>query len=195
MSHLFAYLSRMKLIIRWPLMHNVRKENVQEHSLQVAMIAHALALTANKKYDGKFDPYQIATIAMFHDASEVFTGDMPTPIKYYNPHITNEYKKIEAAAEQKLLSMVPDEFKSEYKTLIDLSELSEPEKTLIKSADTIAAYLKCIEEIQLGNHEFKPPYKRLKKSLDEDSNPEVIFFLEHYIPSFHLSFDEISGDL
>jgi 5'-deoxynucleotidase len=195
MSHLFAYLARMKLITRWPLMHNVKTENVQEHSLQVSMIAHALALIANKKFKGTFDPYKIATIAMFHDASEVFTGDMPTPIKYYNPNITTEYKKIEVAAEKKLLSMVPDIFKKDYETLITLKDLSDEEKGLIKSADTIAAYLKCIEEIQLGNHEFQPPYKRLKQTLESSSNQEILYFLEQFVPSFHLSFDEISGDL
>ena len=118
-SHFFAHLSRMKLINRWPLMRNIRTENVQEHSLQVAMVAHALALIRNKYFDGDLDPNQIATIAMFHDVSEVITGDLPTPVKYSNPMIRDEYKKIEKLAEQKLINMVPTEFKKDYAQLID----------------------------------------------------------------------------
>lgn len=194
MSHLFAYLSRMKLITRWPLMHNIRTENVQEHSLQVAMIAHALAVIGNTFYQQAHHPEKIATMAMFHDASEVFTGDMPTPIKYFNANITHEYKKIEQVAEQKLLAMVPPELNEAYQKIIDSNTMDETEKKILKAADTIAAYLKCVEEIRFGNHEFQPAYKRLETLLNNHALAEVQYFLKVFIPSFHLSFDEISVD-
>lgn len=113
-SHFFAHLARMKLIQRWPLMRSVSSENISEHSLQVAFVAHALALIKNKKFDGQLNPEHIALLGMYHDTSEVLTGDLPTPVKYYNPDIAQEYKKIEAAAEQRLLSMLPEEFRDDF---------------------------------------------------------------------------------
>ncbi|MGS0689205.1 5'-deoxynucleotidase [Shewanella sp. 30m-9] len=192
MSHLFAHLARMKLIQRWPLMYNIRTENVQEHSLQVAMVAHSLALISNKKFDGKFDPYQAATIAIFHDASEILTGDLPTPVKYFNKEIEAEYKKIEAIAEHRLLEMVPDEFKSDYQALLT-SEYADPQyKALVKSADTLCAYLKCLEEKRAGNTEFNTAQKRLEHSINNDANPAVRYFVECFIPSFTLDLDDIN---
>ncbi|MDR8523906.1 5'-deoxynucleotidase [Shewanella fidelis] len=192
MSHLFAHLARMKLIQRWPLMYNVRPENVQEHSLQVAMVAHSLAIISNKIFDGNYNPYQAATIAIFHDASEILTGDLPTPVKYFNKEIEAEYKKIEAIAEQRLLEMVPDEFKQDYQALLT-SEHADPEyKALVKSADTLCAYLKCLEEKRAGNSEFNTAQKRLEQRLKSDSNPAVNYFIEHFIPSFTLDLDDIN---
>ncbi len=195
MSHLFAYLSRMKLITRWPLMHNVRIENVQEHSLQVAMIAHGLALIENCNFDGNYDAYKVAVIALFHDASEVFTGDMPTPVKYFNKNIESEYKKIESVANERLLSMVPNELNLAYREVIDGQCLSDAEQKLVKAADTLSAYLKCIEEIRFGNHEFEPAYKRLKRLISQHELSSVHYFVESYIPSFHMSFDEMNREL
>ncbi|MGS0680694.1 5'-deoxynucleotidase [Shewanella sp. 125m-7] len=192
MSHLFAHLARMKLIQRWPLMYNVRTENVQEHSLQVAMVAHSLALISNKKFDGNYDPYRVATIAIFHDASEILTGDLPTPVKYFNKEIEAEYKKIEAIAEQRLLEMVPEEFKPDYQALLT-SEYADPQyKALVKSADTLCAYLKCLEEKRAGNTEFNTAQKRLEQSLNNDPNPAVNYFIECFIPSFTLDLDDIN---
>ena len=147
-SHFFAHLSRMKLITRWPLMRNVRSENVQEHSLQVAMVAHSLALIRNKYFAGTLDPYKVATIALFHDVSEVLTGDLPTPVKYSNPVIRDEYKKIEKLAEQKLINMAPADFKDDYAALIDHHYHSEDEAFIVKAADVICAYLKTLEELK-----------------------------------------------
>ena len=191
-SHFFAHLARMKLINRWPLMRNVSTENVQEHSLQVAMVAHTLALIHNKFFSGDVDPYRIATIAMFHDVSEVLTGDLPTPVKYFNPAIQAEYKKIEKIAEQKLIDMAPEPFREDYAELIDHHFHSEKEKFLVKAADVICAYLKTLEELQAGNKEFGLAKKRLDRILKDYHSDEVDYFMKAYMPSFKLSLDEIS---
>lgn len=191
-SHFFAHLSRMKLINRWPLMHNVHQENVQEHSLQVAMVAHALALIKNKFYQGTVDPYKVATIALFHDVSEVITGDLPTPVKYFNPNIAEEYKKIERFAEQQLVQMAPEAFREDYAQLIDSHQHSEQEAFLVKAADVICAYLKTLEELKAGNQEFKLAKRRLDKILKNYQAPEVDYFLQAYGDSFSLSLDEIT---
>ncbi|MFT5235314.1 MAG: 5'-deoxynucleotidase [Shewanella sp.] len=192
MSHLFAHLARMKLIQRWPLMYNVRSENVQEHSLQVAMVAHALAMISNHKFGTELSPDRAATVAIFHDASEILTGDLPTPVKYFNKEIEAEYKKIEAIAEHRLLEMVPDEFQQEYQSLLTSEHADADYKKLVKSADTICAFLKCLEEIRAGNSEFNTARKRLIQSLDENPDPAVKYFIDCYVPSFKLSLDDIN---
>lgn len=193
-SHFFAHLARMKLIQRWPLMRNTHSENVQEHSLQVAMVAHALALIKNRFYNGDVDPYRIATIAMFHDVSEVLTGDLPNPVKYFNNAIKNEYKKIEKAAEQKLVAMAPEEFREDYAELIDHKYHSDEEAFLVKAADVICAYLKTLEELSAGNQEFKLAKKRLDKTLQDYQSPEISYFMEKYVDSFNLSLDAITQE-
>ena len=193
-SHFFAHLARMKLIHRWPLMHNVRIENVQEHSLQVAMVAHALALIRNRFFDGQLNPERIATLAMFHDVSEVLTGDLPTPVKYYNPAIKEEYKKIEKIAEQKLIDMAPEPFRADYAELISGEHHSEDEAFIVKAADVICAYLKTLEELSAGNREFTLAKKRLDKMLKDYHSDEVDYFLKQYVPSFSLSLDEITQE-
>lgn len=193
-SHFFAHLARMKLINRWPLMRNVSNENVQEHSLQVAMVAHALAMIRNKYFGGDLDPYRIATIAMFHDVSEVLTGDLPTPVKYFNPAIQQEYKKIEKIAEQKLIGMAPEAFREDYSSLIDSRKLAEDDAFIVKAADVICAYLKTLEELSAGNHEFELAKKRLDKILSDYDSGEVKYFMEAFVPSFSLSLDEITQD-
>ena len=191
-SHFFAHLARMKLINRWPLMRNINTENIQEHSLQVAMVAHSLALIKNKYFKGSLDPYRIATIAMFHDVSEVLTGDLPTPVKYYNPAIQLEYKKIEKIAEQKLIDMAPEAFREDYAELIDHHYHSEEEAFIVKAADVICAYLKTLEELYAGNQEFQLAKKRLDKILKEYHSDEVDYFMKAFVPSFSLSLDEIT---
>ena len=136
-SHFFAHLSRLKLINRWPLMRNVRTENVSEHSLQVAFVAHALAVIKNRKFNGNLNAERVALLAMYHDASEVITGDMPTPIKYYNPQIAHEYKKIEKVAQQKLLAMIPEELRNDFRSILDEHCYSEDEKLVVKQADAV----------------------------------------------------------
>ncbi len=193
MSYFFAHLARMKLIHRWPLMRNVRTENVSEHSLQVAMVAHALAIIKNRKFAGKVDAQRIALLAMYHDASEVITGDLPTPIKYHNPQIAHEYKKIEKFAQQKLLDMLPEELQEDFKELLIEDLQSDEEHFIVKQADTLCAYLKCLEELSAGNSEFTLAKKRLEKMLDERNSPEMQYFMEKFIPGFNLSLDEISN--
>ena len=192
MSHLFAHLARMKLIQRWPLMYNVRSENVQEHSLQVAMVAHSLAIIANHKFGKSLSPDRAATVAIFHDASEIITGDLPTPVKYFNKEIEAEYKKIEAIAENRLLEMVPEEFKQEYASLLTSKHADIEYKVLVKSADTICAYLKCLEEDRAGNSEFNTARKRLEQSLSNNPDPAVQYFIDCFVPSFKLNLDDIN---
>jgi 5'-deoxynucleotidase len=191
-SHLFAHLARMKLIQRWPLMRSISKENVSEHSLQVAFVAHALAVIKNRKFGGSLNPERIAVQAMYHDTSEVLTGDLPTPIKYYNPDIAKEYKKIEAAAEQKLLSMLPEELQQDFAPFLTPESLSSDENLIVKQADTICAYLKCLEELSAGNHEFALAKKRLEITLQARESEEMLYFLDVFAPSFELTLDEIS---
>ncbi|CAK1692152.1 5'-deoxynucleotidase [Vibrio crassostreae] len=191
-SHFFAHLARMKLIQRWPLMRSVSSENISEHSLQVAFVAHALALIKNKKFDGQLNPEHIALLGMYHDTSEVLTGDLPTPVKYYNPDIAQEYKKIEAAAEQRLLSMLPEEFRDDFAPFLISGTASKEEQSIVKQADTICAYLKCLEELSAGNHEYEQAKRRLEETLEQRKSPEMDYFLTTFAPSFELSLDEIS---
>ncbi|WP_225085252.1 5'-deoxynucleotidase [Pectobacterium colocasium] len=193
-SHFFAHLSRLKLISRWPLMRNVRTENVSEHSLQVAFVAHALAVIKNRKFDGNLNAERIALLAMYHDASEVLTGDMPTPIKYYNAQIAHEYKKIEKIAQQKLVEMLPEELQQDYRMLLDDNYTSEEERAIVKQADALCAYLKCLEELSAGNAEFMLAKARLEKTLQQRHSPEMDYFMTVFVPSFSLSLDEISQD-
>ncbi|WP_413737803.1 5'-deoxynucleotidase [Sodalis sp. RH21] len=193
-SHFFAHLSRLKLINRWPLMRNVRTENVSEHSLQVAFVAHALAVIRNRKFDGRLNPERIALLAMYHDTSEVLTGDMPTPIKYFNAQMAHEYKNIEKIAQQKLIAMLPEELREDYRSLLDEEHYSPEEKAVVKQADTLCAYLKCLEEISAGNNEFTMALARLEKTLAQRHSPEMEYFMTVFVPSFSLSLDEISQD-
>lgn len=193
-SHFFAHLFRMKLISRWPLMRNVTSENVAEHSHQVAMVAHMLAVIGQLKFQSTILPERVATLALYHDASEVLTGDLPTPVKYFNPQIAIEYKKIEAIAENKLLTMLPLDLQQAYQQLLLSAEYNEAEKYLVKAADHLCAYVKTIEEIAAGNHEFTIAKRRLEKMLRAYPQPEVQYFLDTFVPSFSLSLDEISFD-
>ena len=140
------------------------------------------------------NPERVALLAMYHDASEVLTGDMPTPIKYYNPQIAHEYKKIEKVAQQKLIEMLPAELQNDFRPLLDEHYYTEDEKLVVKQADALCAYLKCLEELSAGNNEFKLAKARLEKTLDMRSSPEMEYFMEVFIPSFSLSLDEISQD-
>lgn len=193
MSYFFAHLSRMKLINRWPLMRNVRSENISEHSLQVAFVAHALACIKNRKFNGQINPERIALLAMYHDASEVITGDLPTPIKYHNPQIANEYKKIEKFAQQKLIAMLPKELQQDFQPILDDEYHTEEERAIVKQADALCAYLKCLEELSAGNTEFNLAKMRLEKTLSERYSEEMQYFIEIFVPGFSLSLDEISS--
>jgi 5'-deoxynucleotidase len=190
-SHFFAYLSRMKFINRWGLMHNTYPENIQEHSLRVAMIAHALAIVRNRVFGGAVNPERAAVLALFHDASEVLTGDMPAPVKYFNPEIKTAYKAIEAAAARKLLQMIPEALRADYRGLLTADDADREHRELVTAADKLCAYVKCLEEIGAGNPEFAKAEKALRASLDALALPEVRYFLDTFVPSFRLTLDEL----
>jgi 5'-deoxynucleotidase len=188
----FAYMARMKLIRRWGLMRSVNEENIAEHSLQVAHIAHALALIKNKKFGGCVNADRIATIALYHETSEVITGDLPTPIKYYNSEIRNSYKDIERAANKRLIDTLPEEFRDDYYEIIE-PDAESYEHKIVKAADKIAAYVKAVEEMQLGNREFAMAQETLEKDVLKcaEEMPEVALFCEYYLDSFKKTLDEL----
>ena len=191
MAHNFyAYLNRMKYIKRWSLMRSIVNENIMEHSEQVAQIAHALAMISNKYFDGNVNADRCVTLAVFHECSEVITGDLPTPIKYYNNDIKVAYKGLESIANDKLLSMLPEEFRLDYNDIIAPDEETYEYK-LSKAADKISAYVKCLEELKSGNKEFQKAEKTIKKDLEGCSLPEVTYFMEHFIPGFKKTLDEL----
>lgn len=192
MSHFFAYLAKMKFIKRWGLMRNTHQENAQEHSLQVAMIAHVLAIIRNRQCDGHADPERTAVLALYHDIGEVITGDLVTPIKNLNPRIREAYDEIETTARQRLLEMLPDELKPDYKSLLFPTEDDAEHCELVRAADKICAYLKCLEELKAGNQEFAKAEKAIKTELEELALPEVSYFIEEYMPSFLLTQDELN---
>jgi 5'-deoxynucleotidase len=182
MSHFFAYLSRMRHIRRWPLMRNTQDENIQEHSLQVAMIAHGLALIRNRMFGGKVDPERVALLAIYHDVGEVITGD---------PAIKNAYGDIDRMARRKLLEMLPEELRPEYEKLLFADETGV-EWRLVKAADRICAYVKCLEELKAGNREFARAEKSVKRAIEKIDFPEVAMFMKRFVPSFVLTLDELN---
>jgi len=178
------------------LMRCVQQENVQEHSLQVAVIAHALALIKQKKFGGGADPERVATLALFHDATEVLTGDLPTPVKYFNPEIREAYRALEGHAAKQLLKLLPGDMRGDYEDLLTIKEEEHEAKDLIKIADTICAYIKCLEEKGAGNLEFSRAEKALGEKLKTfSSQPEVAHFIENFVPGFTMTLDEISKPL
>ena len=188
-SHFFAYVSRMRFIQRWALMRNTAPENVQEHSHQVAVLAHALAVIRNEKFGGSIDPGLAAAAALYHDASEILTGDMPTPIKYGNPAIQAAYQDVEAVAERKLLAMLPEELREAYAPV--LTEVDPEVARLVKAADKLSAYIKCVEELKAGNAEFREAAAQTRKALEGYGLPEAAYFLETFMDSFSLTLDEL----
>ena len=189
--HFFAYINRMKLIRRWSLMRNTQRENDMEHSFQTAMFAHAIALLGNVRYERDYDAEHIAVLAMYHDASEVITGDLPTPIKHNNPAIKKEYHKLESLAEKRLLTMLPADIMSEYEPLIEPDEKCEAWR-IVKAADKISAYIKCVEERKAGNLEFAQAEESTLASIRKIDLPEVQDFMDEFVPGFGMSLDEIS---
>jgi len=186
----FALISRMKNITRWSLMRNNTLENIQEHSHNVAVIAHALAVIRRDVFGKKTDPGLAAAIALFHDSSEIFTGDMPTPIKYFDAEIMEAYKKVESVASKKLLTALPSEMRPAYKKILSPDNNDEI-FTLVKAADSLAAYIKCIEELKTGNLEFRLAAEQSKEKLSKMNIPEVEYFMENFIHAFELTLDEL----
>ena len=192
MSHFFAYMARMKFIRRWGLMRNTRTENIQEHSLQVAMVAHALAVIRIERFGGTADPARVALLAVFHDAEEVITGDLPTPIKYFNPQVRTAFGELSVVAQDRLLGMLPEFMRSHYEPLLRDGTAAQGELELVKAADRICAYLKCLEEAKAGNSEFALAEQQIWQSLQESELPEVGVFMDTFVPSFRLTLDELN---
>lgn len=191
MHHFFAYMARMKLIRRWSLMKSVSEENIAEHSAQVAQIAHALALIKNKHFGGSINADRVTTMALYHETSEVLTGDLPTPIKYYNPEIRKAYKDIEGVANEKLLGMLPVELREEYRPLV-MGEEGSYEQKLVKAADKISAYIKCMEELRSGNREFVKAEATLRAEVERLCEmEEVRYFCDTFMDTFRKTLDEL----
>ena len=189
--HFYAMMSRMKYINRWGLMNNTKNENISEHSQQVAIIAHCLVLIHNKRFGGHLDAERAAVLALFHDSTEIITGDMPTPIKYFNPQINEAYKKIENVAADKLISMLPEDFREDFEEIIKMNGEQDKEiKKYIKAADKFSALIKCIEELRMGNDEFIKAKETIEASLKNMNLPETEVFEKEFLPSFSLALDE-----
>ena len=190
-SHFYAYMARMKYVKRWNLRRNTREENDQEHSLQVAMIAHALAVIRQKRYGGSVDMEKVMLLAVYHEAPEVITGDVATPIKYFNPGIKDAFKDIERLASEKLLEYLPEDLREEYRPLL-LPDETAPEWKLVKAADRISAYLKCLEEEGYGNGEFSAAKLSIARSIEQLGVPESEDFMREFAPSFALPLDALN---
>ena len=190
-TRFYALISRMKFIARWSLMRNSVTENIQEHSHMVAVIAHALGVIGNRIYGKNYNPEHLATVAMFHDATEILTGDMPTPIKYQNPDIINAYHQVEAYAADKLLHMIPEALREDYEALLNPDSHNGEEYRLVKAADKISALIKCVEERQAGNTEFASAERSTRQSILAMELPEANYFMEHFMPAFELDLDEL----
>lgn len=185
----YAMLSRMKYISRWSLMRNTRSENVCEHSYDVAVIAHALALITNRRFGGAVDVGKCVSMALYHDASEILTGDLPTPVKYYNPSICDAYKQVEEISANELLSLLPDDIRADYQPLLQTDE-NTMEYRLVKAADKISALIKCVEEVKAGNGEFSKARESTEAAIKRMNLPAAECFLKECLPAFSLTLDE-----
>jgi 5'-deoxynucleotidase len=188
-SSFYAYLSRLRWIKRWGLKRNAHAENVMEHSWEVSVIAHTLALIKNRYYQGNVDANAVATAALYHDVTEVITGDLPTPIKYHSEEISTAYKQIEKQAEKELLALLPIELQADFQALIHHDRMPPEHVQIIKAADKISAYLKCQAELKAGNSEFETAAEQLALIIGASEQPEVAFFMKTFAPSCGLTLD------
>lgn len=191
MIHFYAYISRMKHIKRWGLMRNTETENIKEHSFDVAVVAHALALIRNKLFGGAEDPLHIMALALFHETGEVITGDIATPIKYFNPEVNEAFKKIEHIAAKKMVAMAPKELQEDYARLV-MHENDEAYQ-IVKYADKLCAYIKCLEEEKTGNTEFAKARAKIEEDLRAIEAPEVRYFMKNCIKAYELTLDELNS--
>ncbi len=189
-SDFFAFVSRMKFIARWSLMRSTVQENIQEHSHMVAVLAHALGLIRRDVFGRPCDPEHLAAVALYHDAPEILTGDLPTPIKYHSAAIKSAYDEVECVAVEKLLAELPDTLRPAYRELLTAPQRPE-EYELVKAADRLAAYIKCVEERKAGNLEFSSAEQASRRKLEALGLPELAYFLEHFMPGFEKNLDEL----
>lgn len=190
MYSFFAMISRIKYINRWGLMNNTRQENLSEHSLEVAIIAHALGVINNKRFNGSINPERLAVLAMYHDASEIITGDLPTPVKYNNDKIKTAYKEIEEQAQLSLIKMLPQDIAQEYESILCEQESEAVLWKYIKAADKISALIKCTEELTMGNKEFTKAHQSTVQAIELIDLPEVKVFMDEMFPAYELTLDE-----
>jgi 5'-deoxynucleotidase len=190
-GHFFAYVSRMRLIRRWSLMRGGSPENLQEHSHRVALFAHALAAIGNRIFGKSLDGERAAFLALLHDAGEVMTGDLPTPVKYFSPGFRESWRGLEAAAARRLLELLPPEFRADYEPALFPREADAAGWRLVRAADKLCAWLKCREELRGGNREFAPAERAIRRQLAELEMEEVDYFLEVFAPGFALAPDEL----
>ena len=189
--HFYAYMSRLKNIKRWNLMRNTREENVQEHSHSVVVVAHALCIIKNRLFGGKVDEKQVLAYAAYHDANEVITGDLPTPVKYFSQEIKQSYRQIEHFANDRLLAMLPGELAGEIAPYVR-GDVPPEVCAIVRAADKLCAYIKCIEERQSGNGEFERASASILQTINRLDMPEVAYFMEHFLPSFEMTLDELN---
>ena len=193
-GNFFAMMSRMKYIERWALMKNTTPENVCEHSLEVAMIAHALTVIGNVRLNKELNAEKAALIGMYHDSSEIITGDMPTPVKYYNQEIKRAMKEVESVANKKILTMLPEDMRESYKNIFFKINEDEYLWKLVKGADKISALIKCMEELNTGNTEFRSAKVSLEKAIDDMKLEEVDIFVKEFLPAYGNTLDELSNN-
>ncbi|MCR4563358.1 MAG: 5'-deoxynucleotidase [Clostridiales bacterium] len=187
----FAFSSRTKYINRWALMRNTEKESLAEHTLEVASLAHALAVIGNKRFNKNYNAERAAALALYHDTPEIITGDMPTPVKYNSDEMRREFKKIEDNACNRLLDMLPDDLRDEYSPFFFKKDEDEKLWLLVKAADKLSALIKCIEERKAGNAEFKMAEKSTKQLIKKLGCPECDVFLEEFLPAYELTLDQL----
>ena len=192
MNHFFAYINRMRFIQRWSLMRNSYTENIQEHSHQTAVLAHALAVLRNERFGGQVDVGAVAVAALYHDAPEIITGDMPTPVKYSSPTLRDAYKALETESVRCMTGLLPDELSEELSPFISGELLTAEEKRLLKAADRLSALIKCTEEQRSGNHEFDAALAQQKAALQAMHCPEADWFIEHCLPCYTQNLDELT---
>ncbi len=190
-SHFFAYISKIRWIVRWGMKRNAIQENVMEHSWEVATIAHVLAVIRKRIFGVDIDVNAVAVAALYHDCGEVITGDMPSPVKYHSTAITDAYKTIEQQAEQDLLALLPPELQNDFRPVMIEAQVPEQHHLLVKAADTLAAYLKCQSELAAGNQEFSKAADDVSSRLQAYQMPEVDYFLKVFAPSYQLTLDEL----
>lgn len=194
-KHFFAYMYRLRYIERWSLMRNVVKENVAEHSYHTAIWTHALCTIANEIFNESIDTEKAVILALFHDATEIFTGDIPTPVKHHNPMILHHFREIEQTAAERLIGMIPEPLQSVYRPLIGGKQQKSLLRTYVKAADLIDSYLKCVTEMSTGNNEFAVAKQQIKQQIMDLQLPAAQYFLEQIAPSFEKTLDEMSGIL